>query len=215
MAFSMVRASSGAARAEVARYPRRGAAAGAAADDAWLQGAVAAAREGDAEALGALYDRYSPEIYRYLARRCGDTATAEDLTSIVFTKVLEALHRDLGWRASFVAWLYRIAHNALADHLRAAGRRPQAEMPESLTDPEADEPSAEGHRALEAEWLTQALATLRPRHAEIVALRFAEGLTIEQVAERTWMTISAVKVTQHRALNALRRRLAARREGLA
>jgi len=214
MAFSMIRPSPGGARAEVARLPRWGAAAGVPADDAWLDRTVAAARDGDAEALGALYDRFSPEIYRYLARRCGDVATAEDLTSIVFTKVLEALDRGLGWRASFVGWLYRIAHNVLADHVRAARRRPQAELPETLSDPAADEPSAEGHRALEAEWLTQALDTLKPRHAEVVALRFAEGLSLEQVAQRTGMSVAAVKVTQHRALNALRRRLAARREGL-
>lgn len=181
-------------------------------DQAWLDATIDAARHGDANALGALYDRYSPEIYRYLARRVGDPATAEDLTSVVFTKVVEALDRGLGWHATFAGWLYRIAHNVLADHVRRAKRRPQEALPDALPDPSAEQPAALAARALEAGWLADALATLKPRHAEVVALRFAEDLSPEQVAERTGLSVSAVKVTQHRALIALRRRLAARLE---
>src|SRR5579885_2275763 len=67
-----------------------------------------------------IYERYVPRIYRYCLRRVGRPDVAEDLTSVTFTKALLGLRDYRG--GSVAAWLFRIAHNVVANHLR--DRRP-------------------------------------------------------------------------------------------
>jgi RNA polymerase sigma-70 factor (ECF subfamily) len=174
--------------------------------DAELAGLIDRARGGQPEALGALYDRYSPAIYRYLYRRSGDAALAEDLTGTVFLKMLEALRKDQAWDDSFSGWLYRIAHNLLTDYMRARSRRPEADLPETLP---AGGTRLEDRveRGIATDAVRKALYQLKPEYTEVLLLRFTEGLSHADVAERLGKTETAVKVTQHRALKALRSRL--------
>jgi RNA polymerase sigma-70 factor (ECF subfamily) len=164
------------------------------------------ARCGQTDALGALYDRYSPAIYRYLYRRSGDSVLAEDLTGTVFLRMLEALKKEQAWEDSFSGWLYRIAHNLLTDHMRARGRRPESELPETLP---AGGTRLEDRvdRAIATDAVRKALYQLKPEYTEVLLLRFTEGLSHADVAARLGKTETAVKVTQHRALKALRLRL--------
>ncbi|HET9223298.1 MAG TPA: sigma factor, partial [Roseiflexaceae bacterium] len=71
---------------------------------------IARAKAGDPDAISGLYERYAPQIRRYIASRLGDPILAEDICGDVFVKVLESLDRyeDRGW--PFSAWLYRIAY---------------------------------------------------------------------------------------------------------
>ena len=85
------------------------------------------ARAYDPAALGELYDRYAGKMYAYIYRRMGNAAQAEDLTSELFLRVLKAVQNERAWRDSFVAWLYRIAHNLVVDHYRR-----QPELPELM-----------------------------------------------------------------------------------
>jgi RNA polymerase sigma-70 factor (ECF subfamily) len=174
--------------------------------EAELQDLLAQARDGDTAALGVLYDRYSPAIYRYLYRRCGDAALAEDLTGTTFLRMLEAIHQSQAWRQSFSGWLYRIAHNLLTDHLRARSRHPESELTETFT--AGQRPDERLVSKLEAGAVRDALNRLKPEYAEILVLRFAEGLSHAQVAGQLGKTEGAVKVMQHRALKALRAQLA-------
>ena len=80
-------------------------------DDAAL---ATRATAGDAEAFGALYDRYVDAVYRYVYYRVRNEAEAEDVTSEVFFKALRAMPRYRP-RQPFLAWLYRIARNAVID----------------------------------------------------------------------------------------------------
>jgi RNA polymerase sigma-70 factor (ECF subfamily) len=171
-----------------------------------LQLLIRRARDGHPDALGALYDRYSPAIYRYLYRRSGDAVLSEDLTGTVFLRMLEALKKDQAWDESFSGWLYRIAHNLLTDHMRARGRRPESDLPETLP---AGGTRLEDRveRDIAADAVRKALTHLKPEYTEVLLLRFTEGLSHADVAERLGKTETAVKVTQHRALKALRARL--------
>src|SRR4029079_9408501 len=84
---------------------------------------IARAKSGDAEAFSAVYERYAPQIQRYIASRLSDPLLAEDVCADVFLKVLESLGRyeDRGW--PFSAWLYRIAYARTVDLLPPARRR--------------------------------------------------------------------------------------------
>src|SRR5688572_8353744 len=81
---------------------------------------VARAQGGDQQAFADLYEAYRPLVYRFLRRRIdGADEVVEDLTEDVFVKLYEKLDRYVERGLPFTAWLYRIAHNQLVDHLRA------------------------------------------------------------------------------------------------
>src|SRR5512135_3869303 len=82
---------------------------------------VKRAQQGDAAAVGQLYDAHHPALFRYIWSRVGEQALAEDLTGEVFMRMLSALPRYHMSAAPFRAWLYQIAHNLLIDHYRKAG----------------------------------------------------------------------------------------------
>jgi len=107
---------------------------------------VAAARRDPAQFV-ALYDRYFPRVHGYVRLRVRDTATAEDVTSQVFTTALAAMG-SYHAGGSFGAWLFRIAHNAVADTYRA--RRPDQPGDEALSDRPDAAPGPE-EQALTAE----------------------------------------------------------------
>ena len=84
----------------------------------------------DPEAFGNLYERYVDRIYNYIYYRVGNANEAEDLTARLFHRVLKALPRYTDRGAPFISWLYRIAHNLVANHHRDQSRRPSMPMDE-------------------------------------------------------------------------------------
>lgn len=168
----------------------------------WIQRAI----EGDAEAVGFLYRRYAPMIFRYLCYRLGDQDSAEDLTAEVFLRVLEALPRYRQRGRPFSAWLYQIAGARAADHFRWHRRRATLRLrPELARTTEGPEQEAESH--LTAEELQRALAQLTPAQQQVVVLRFVERMTHAETAHILRRSEGAVRVLQYRALAALRRLL--------
>ncbi len=101
--------------------------------------ALARAAEGDSEAFGILYDRYIGRIYNYIYYRTGNQHDAEDLTSRVFTRAIKHItnYEDRG--LPFSAWLYRIAHNLVANWHRDNSRRQIVELDESYRLPSGQE----------------------------------------------------------------------------
>lgn len=177
------------------------------AEDDQIDALLERTRRGDREALGVLYSRFSGDIYRYLCRRAGDAELAADLTAEVFARVIQAIDDNRAWRQSFTGWLYRIARNLLIDHMRAVRRRPQCRLPANLAcwrDTAIDE---QGDRQLMAREVRAAVDTLKPEYAAVLHLRFAEDLSQMEIGRRLGKTEVTVKVTQHRALKALRARL--------
>jgi RNA polymerase sigma-70 factor (ECF subfamily) len=156
-------------------------------------------------AFGVLYDRYVDRIYGYVRRSTRDDATAEDITANAFEKAWRALPTYRPERASFSAWLYRIAHNELASYWRrerflAPWRKGFAAGGSVAAGLEARETRAELERALER---------LPPRDRDILRLRFYEELTSAEVATVLNCSRNSVYVRVHRALKRLERALEA------
>jgi len=158
----------------------------------------------DEQAIGELYDRYAPRIYGYIYKRIQNTQLAEDLTSEVFVRVLEAIRSERFWHTSFVSWLYRIAHNLLVDYYRS---RPSVlVLPleehliaglEELNVPYVDKFALEN--------LQEAISQLTQAQQQVIALRFGEQLMSKEVAEIMGKSIGAIEALQFRALASLRR----------
>ena len=169
---------------------------------------IAAARQGDREAISELYEAHVQAIFRYIAYRVESDVVAEDLTSEVFLRVVRniATYQDTG--APFAAWLYRIAANLLTEHYRQKRHTSPDALPEDLVTDETD-PFGRTAQAAERDILRGALKTLSPDFQTLLILRFMEGLPIAEVAAALAKSEGAVRVMQHRALKALAQALGA------
>ena len=176
------------------------------ADEQAIDALVARAREGDAEAFGALYDRFQPEILRYLTYQVRDRETAEDLSQQVFLNAWKAIPRYQQRGVPFKAWLYRMARNQMIDHFRT--RRPTTDL-EGVDVPEPAEAEA---RVLVAEVharLNDALDRLSPDHREVLVLRFLmekSAAEVGVVMDRKEVTVRGLQL---RALRAARKEIEA------
>jgi RNA polymerase sigma-70 factor (ECF subfamily) len=162
------------------------------------------AGKGDAAAFGALYDRYVEAVYRYVFYRVRNDADAEDLVSDVFMRALRAIPRYEP-RVAFLAWLYRIARNAVID--RARRSRTQISFEDALAHPGADnivEPDATILALSDKEAVRAALAKLTPLQQEVIVLRFVEGYSTLEIANFVGKREGTVRGIQFRALEALR-----------
>lgn len=167
---------------------------------------VRRARRGDGAAFGALFDLFHPALFRYLLARVGDRDVAEDMAAEVFVEVAQRLHRFRGDGAGFRAWLFTVARHDVMDRRRAASRRriePVAEVPE--LEVEADPVEDEVIRRLEAERITAGLDRITGEQRDVILLRFAAGLSLQETADVLGKPLTAVKSLQHRGLAALRR----------
>ena len=167
------------------------------------------ARAWDMEALGAIYDGYSPLLYRYAMRLLGDPDVAEECVAETFSRFLQALRGGGGPKQHLKAYLFRVAHNWITDYYR---RHQPVESLDTWPQPLADEdPSPE--EVADVRWQQERvralLARLTPDQRQVIVLRFLEGWSLAEVAETLDKPVGAVKALQHRALAALRRLLEA------
>jgi RNA polymerase sigma-70 factor, ECF subfamily len=168
---------------------------------------IARAKAGDLDAISGLYERYAPQIRRYIASRLGDPLQAEDICGDVFVKVLESLDRyeDRGW--PFSAWLYRIAYARTVDVLRQARRRPSLPLDESLLG--ALEPPDEAVMArLSYHEISGIMEELTSDQRLVLRLRFGEDRSLAEIAQSLGRSIGSVKALQHRGLTRLAQVLA-------
>jgi len=163
------------------------------------------AQQYDPDALATIYDQYAPRIYNYIYYRVGDARLAEDLTASVFLNVLEAIQSNRSWRSSFSGWLYRIAHNMVVDQFRRRGKLQELPLDERLVSMEED-PAKNAELSLEVEWLEEAIRGLTDDQADVIVLKFIEGMTNAEVARVLGKTEGAIKSLQYRALASLRKK---------
>lgn len=159
----------------------------------------------DSEAFGELYERYVDRIYTYIYYRVGNAHDAEDLTARVFYRVLKALPRYVDRGAPFASWLYRIAHNLVANFHRDQGRRvilPIDDLPLRSKGREAPEQVVE--RQDEEHSLWHAINQLNEDRRELLILKFGEGLSNAQIGALMGRTEGAIKSLYHRTLLSLR-----------
>lgn len=160
-------------------------------------------------AFAAIYDHYFPRVYNYARYRVGDAQTADDLTAQVFERVLAKIGEYRPERRPFAAWLFAIARNAMNDHLRAQRRQPWLSL-EAVRDRASATPSPEVivERDESRSELLEAVARLSERERELIALKFAAGLTNRTIADLTGLSEGNVGVVLYRAMRRLRAVLA-------
>jgi RNA polymerase sigma-70 factor (ECF subfamily) len=163
-------------------------------------------RELNPQTIGAIYDKYFPEVYRYVRYRINDDAVAEDISSDVFVRLLEAVKKRQGPQTNLKGWLIATASNTVNDHLRRQYRRPTEALSESMPDQDSsvttEVDSREQTRTVQ---LAYAQLTLEQQH--VLALRFGLGYSLEETADYLKKKANAIKALQFRALAALQRQI--------
>ena len=168
------------------------------------QHALNGLQELDSKSVGAIYDRYFPEIYRYVRYRISDDTIAEDIASDVFVRLMEASQKKKGPQTNLRGWLIATASNAVNDHHRRHYRRPVEALSETMPDASSSVHSQidvrEQNRAVQV-----ALTQLTSEQQHVLALRFGEGYSLEETALVMNKNVNTVKALQFRALASLQR----------
>jgi RNA polymerase sigma-70 factor (ECF subfamily) len=157
------------------------------------------------DAFGELYEQHVRKIYNYIYYRTGNHYDAEDLTARVFQRALKhvANYQDQG--VPFSAWLYRIAHNLVANWHRDRSRKPVVPLEDhmfirgSIVHPEMEAIVQEERRML-----LEAVQRLPPERQQLLILKFVERLSNAEIGAIMERTEGAIKSLYHRTLNALR-----------
>src|SRR5258706_8585596 len=164
------------------------------------------AGSGEAEAFGVLYDRYVEQVYRYVFYRVRNEAEAEDVTSDVFMRALRAIPKYEP-RQAFLAWLYRIARNAVIDRSRRAKARTHVSFEDALAHPMGDrtvDPDVGLLAGSDAKVVRAAMQQLTPLHQEILVLRYVEGYDTKTISKLVGKRDGTIRGIEFRALAALR-----------
>lgn len=161
----------------------------------------------DAQVIGAVYDRWFPDVYRYVYYRLGDEQVAEDISSDVFVRFLEAVKKGRGPQSNIKGWLLGTASHVVADYLRQAYRRPTEVLSESTPDDNAPSLRDEIDRRNQVSAVRAMYAQLTPEQQNVLALRFGDGYSLEETANVMKKSVNAVKALQFRALAALQRNI--------
>jgi RNA polymerase sigma-70 factor (ECF subfamily) len=165
-----------------------------------VSAAVARAKQGDREALRFLYVQYADNVYGYVASIVRDEHEAEDVTQLVFAKLMTVLPKYEERQVPFTSWLLRLAHNAALDHLRRRLPTPVEEI--RSPDERIDRgPSDDVHVVGEA------LAALPEDQRTVVVLRHLVGLTPGEIAERLGRSENSVHGLHHRGRRAVQQEL--------
>ncbi|HYO88854.1 MAG TPA: sigma-70 family RNA polymerase sigma factor [Candidatus Limnocylindrales bacterium] len=168
---------------------------------------LAAARQGSPAALTEIYDFYFQPIYSFIRLRVDDAPLAEDLTSEVFIRLVEAVRGRGGPRSSLRGWLFKVARNLVHDHYRGRHALSEQELGEWMASPNPD-PEAHAIYAASIDQVRRALLGLNPDHQEVLILRFTQNLSLQETAEIMGRRTNAIKQLQFRATQALQRALA-------
>jgi len=170
-------------------------------DDIALEQAI----QGDSEAFSILYERYVRRIYNYIYYRTGNQADAEDLTERVFYRALGNIRSYKMRGVPFSAWLYRIAHNLVANWYRDNSRNREVPLEDrEMPINRAQQPEHEVIENQEREKLLMELRKLPAERQQLIILKFVEHLSNYEVAVIMGRSEGAIKSLYHRTLLALR-----------
>jgi RNA polymerase sigma-70 factor, ECF subfamily len=183
-------------------------------DETAIERLVQEARDGDAWAFGLLFDHYHLPVYRYIASRVQRPSDAEDLTQLVFVKVLEALPRYESRGVPFGGWLFKLARNAVIDFVRTRHEHSELESVAERSHGDAG-PDEIAIVRQELDAVGAALAKLTDEQRETIALRFFAGLSAREAADAMGKQEGTVRGLQFRAIAALRRQLGIDEEAIA
>ncbi len=158
----------------------------------------------DPDAFGILYQRHVRTIYSYIYCRTGSTQDAEDLTARTFYQALANVHRYRVGSSPFAAWLFRIAHNLVANWHRDNSRRRSVPLDGTAEKDAGNDPTATAIEAEQVAELRRAIASLPTDRQQLLLLKFVEELPNAVIARQMGRTEGAVKALLHRTVVALR-----------
>ena len=163
----------------------------------------------DKEAFGELYERYITKIYNYVYYRTGNAQDAEDLTAKVFFRAMSHIQHYEDKGVPFQAWLYRIAHNLVANFHRDQGRRKIIPLDDYVAQSlKSEAPDRQAEANEEQEQLLAAIRRLPAERQELLLLKFIEQKSNAEIGDMMSRTEGAIKSLYHRTLLALRDELA-------
>lgn len=147
----------------------------------------------------ALYRSHARSLYAFILSKVGNRETAEDITGDVFVKALT--HLDPAREEySIVAWLYRVARNAVTNYWRAAHGVQIVDLEEARLARQAVSARDEAHHQQAALRARALLNQLPERYRVVLTYRLLEGLSVRETAQRMATSEANVKVLQYRAL---------------
>ncbi len=162
----------------------------------------------DPEAFGELYERYVGRIYSYVYYRTGNRHDAEDLTARVFQRALAHIGDYVNRGVPFSAWLYRIAHNLVANWHRDRSRREVVPLEDFVVGHLGQEPPDRAIEKQEEEaMLLDAIRRLPEDRQQLLILKFVERLSNAEIGRIMGRSEGAIKSLYHRTLLALREML--------
>jgi RNA polymerase sigma-70 factor (ECF subfamily) len=164
----------------------------------------------DPAAFGRLYQRYVDRIYNYIFHRTGNHYDAEDLTARTFYKALTSIAGYTDRGVPFSAWLYRIAHNLVANWHRDQDRRQFVALDELLISSPRHSPDHAAERQEEERALAEAIRDLAPDRQMLLILKFSEGLSNAEIGRVLGRSEGAIKSLYHRTLVVLREHMQGR-----
>ena len=170
-------------------------------DDEALESAI----QGDPDSFSILYERYVLRIYNYIYYRTGNPYDAEDLTERVFLRALGHIKAYNNHGVPFSAWLYRIAHNLVANWHRDNSRRKEVPLEDQKNlHLRMDHPEVALVKSQDQATLLQAIRSLTEERQQLVILKFVEHLSNAEVATVMGRSEGAIKSLYHRTLKSLR-----------
>lgn len=168
------------------------------------------------EAFGELYERHVAAIYRYVYYRVGSVEDTEDLTARVFARALKHIHNYNDRGLPFMAWLYRIAHNVVANYHRDTQRHPSVPLDDvdletspyghadALSDDSADAADLRIDGERERTRLIAAIRKMSEERQQLVVLKFVQQLQNVEIGQIMGRSEGAIKSLYHRTLAQLR-----------
>jgi RNA polymerase sigma-70 factor (ECF subfamily) len=163
---------------------------------------------GDRDAFGLLYERYIDRIFNYVYYRTGNLHDAEDLTARVFQRAMNHIQNYTDRGVPFSAWLYRIAHNLVANWHRDRSRRQEIPIHDVPVLPsKGDHPERNLVRSQEQDALLRLIRRLPAERQNLLILKFVENMSNAEIGAIMGRSEGAVKSLYHRTLLALRDQL--------
>ncbi len=166
------------------------------------------AAQGDRDAFGQLYERYIDRIFNYVYYRTGNLHDAEDLTARVFQRAMNHIKNYTDRGVPFSAWLYRIAHNLVANWHRDRSRRQEIPINDvPILPSKGDHPERNLVFSQEQDALLRLIRRLPSERQSLLILKFVENMSNAEIGAIMGRSEGAVKSLYHRTLLALRDQL--------
>jgi len=164
-------------------------------------------KKGDSDAFAQVYDEYADKIYRFIYFKVDNQLLAEDLTSQTFLKCWEYIRQEQKTVENIQAFLYRIARNNVIDYYRTRKETTDLSAAIGLDDQKLPLPDEKISIDQDTNVMISALAELPDDYNDIVTLRYIEEYTVREIASILGKTENNVRVTLHRAIQALKNQI--------